>query len=131
MPKPLPLFDPAVRNHARTGPGIMLITGSPDPRMTETPDQLTIETPEQVAIHFPLAGIGSRFLAVLADSLLQAVAYLVLFFIIFLILRTAPDGLQAIARSDEKWFIAAIIVLAFLLHWGYFTLFEAFWNGQT
>ncbi len=99
--------------------------------MDETPDQLTIETPEQVAIRFPIAGIGSRFLAVLADSLLQGVAYGVLFFVIFLILSSAPAGFQAVARADEKWFIAAIILVYFLLHWGYFTLFEAFWNGQT
>ena len=43
--------------------------------MTETPDQLTIDTPEQVAIRFPIAGIGSRFLALLADTVVQLIAY--------------------------------------------------------
>ena len=36
------------------------------------PDQLSIETPEQVALEFPLAGVGSRFLA-LADRHAAAV----------------------------------------------------------
>ena len=35
------------------------------------PDQLSIETPEQVALEFPLAGVGSRFLALAIDTLLQ------------------------------------------------------------
>ena len=98
--------------------------------MDETPDQLTIETPEQVAIRFPIAGIGSRFLAVLADTVVQILIYLVLFFLIFLVISSAPESFQAIARAGEKWFIAAIILFYFLLYWGYFTLFEAFWNGQ-
>lgn len=99
--------------------------------MDETPDQLTIETPEQVAIRFPIAGIGSRFLAVLTDTIVQILVYLVLFFLIFLVISSAPESFQAIARADEEWFIAAIILFYFLLYWGYYTLFEAFWNGQT
>ena len=100
--------------------------------MDETPDQLTIETPEQVAIRFPLAGIGSRFLAVLADSVLQVVAYGVLFFVLFLIIVSAPRAFGIVVQQlGEKWLIAVVILVYFLLHWGYYTLFEAFWNGQT
>ncbi|HEX4066543.1 MAG TPA: RDD family protein [Acidobacteriaceae bacterium] len=99
--------------------------------MSETPDQLTIETPEQVAIRFPVAGIGSRFLALLADSLVQGVAYAVLTLLLLLVISAAPDHLQSVARNSEKWLIAGIILLNFILYWGYFTLFEAYWNGQT
>jgi uncharacterized RDD family membrane protein YckC len=100
--------------------------------MDETPDQLTIETPEQVTIRFPLAGIGSRFLAVLADSVLQVVAYGVLFFVLFLIIVSAPRAFGIVVQQlGEKWLIAVVILVYFLLHWGYYTLFEAFWNGQT
>jgi uncharacterized RDD family membrane protein YckC len=99
--------------------------------MAETPDQLTIETPEQVAIRFPIAGIGSRFLALLADTVIQTIAYVILFFVVLLIISAAPGSFDAVARSGDKWFIAAIILLFFLTYWGYFTLFEAFWNGQT
>ncbi len=100
--------------------------------MDETPDQLTIETPEQVAIRFPIAGIGSRFLAVLADTVVQILAYFVIFLLIFLILTSAPrvNGF-ILSRMGDKWIIAAIILFYFLLYWGYYTLFEAFWNGQT
>ena len=100
--------------------------------MTETPDQLTIDTPEQVAIRFPIAGIGSRFLALLADSVVQGIAYAILFFIFFLILTSAPRLAGIIVdRAGEKWLIAAILLVVFLLRWGYYTVFEAFWNGQT
>ena len=33
-------------------------------------DKLIIETPEQTSLEFPLAGIGSRFLALAIDTLL-------------------------------------------------------------
>ena len=46
--------------------------------MTEPPDKLTIETPEQIPLEFPLAGIGSRFLAAAVDSLVQLVVALAL-----------------------------------------------------
>lgn len=98
-----------------------------------TPDQLTIDTPEQVAIRFPVAGIGSRFLALLADSLIQAIAYAILILLVVLVVSGMPHVANAPApgATAEKWFIAALIVFHFLLYWGYFTLFEAFWNGQT
>jgi uncharacterized RDD family membrane protein YckC len=103
-----------------------------NPAMDETPDQLTIDTPEQVAIHFPIAGIGSRFLAVLADTIVQILLYLVIFLLIFAIVSSAPriNGF-VLERLGDKWIIAAIILFYFLLYWGYYTLFEAFWNGQT
>ena len=35
--------------------------------MDQNSDQLSIDTPELVAIQMPLAGIGSRFIALLVD----------------------------------------------------------------
>jgi uncharacterized RDD family membrane protein YckC len=96
-------------------------------------DQLNIETPEQVDLRFPIAGIGSRFLALLTDSFLQGIALFLMFFAFVLIFSSAKKLPGGVAPSDTaaKWFIAAIFLFYFLLYWGYFSLFEAFWNGQT
>jgi uncharacterized RDD family membrane protein YckC len=91
------------------------------------PEHHTIDTPELVAIEMPLAGIGSRFIAILIDSLLWIVGLFVLL-IVFSILAPA---FHAFNRLSEQWATAIVIFLVFLLQWGYFTLFEAFWNGQT
>jgi uncharacterized RDD family membrane protein YckC len=97
-----------------------------------SPDQLTIDTPEQVAIRFPVAGIGSRFLAILADSAVQVVAYALLILVFVLIATSAPKTAAGdFSHSGEKWLIAGLILFHFLMYWGYFTLFETFWNGQT
>ena len=95
-------------------------------------DQLNIETPEQVDLHLPIAGIGSRFLAILTDTILQIVAelLLLLFFILF-ISTSQRQFLGEVTGTTAKWLIAAILLFHFLLFWGYFALFEAFWNGQT
>ena len=94
--------------------------------------QLTIDTPEQVSIRFPLAGMGSRFLAILIDTLLQIAAYLVLILVFILVLSAAPkNGAGEFSRSGEKWLVAGLILIHFVMYWGYFTLFEGFWNGQT
>jgi uncharacterized RDD family membrane protein YckC len=96
-------------------------------------DQLNIETPEQVDLRFPIAGIGSRFLAILADTAIQAIALFVLVFSFALIVSAAPHvpGTSTMINTGAKWFVAAVVLFYFLLYWGYFSLFEAFWNGQT
>jgi uncharacterized RDD family membrane protein YckC len=95
-------------------------------------DQLTIDTPEQVAIRFPVAGVGSRFLAVFVDSLLQIAVWVALFLVLVLIASSAPKTHAGeLSHTGEKWLIAGLILFHFVLYWGYFALFEAFWNGQT
>jgi uncharacterized RDD family membrane protein YckC len=97
-----------------------------------SPDHLSIDTPEQVAIRFPLAGLGSRFLAILTDSAVQVAAYAVLILIFVLIATSAPKTTSgALSHTGEKWLIAGLILIHFLMYWGYFTLFETLWNGQT
>jgi uncharacterized RDD family membrane protein YckC len=90
-------------------------------------DQLSIETPELIGIDLPLAGIGSRFMAVFIDTLLWFAGLLLLSLALFLLL----PGIHAFSKVSEQWAEAAIIFLVFLFNWGYFTLFEAFWRGQT
>lgn len=91
-------------------------------------DQLNIDTPEQVELHFSIAGIGSRFVAVLIDHILQLAFYIVAAFVFaFLLSGSLGDKLDMLS----KWFLAAFIALNFCLIWGYFALFEAFWHGQT
>jgi len=90
-------------------------------------DQLSIETPELVGIDMPVAGIGSRFVALLVDYLIWAVV-LIAFFII---VAVVDPSLSAFSKMGEKWATAVFVFIPFLLYWGYFTLFEAFWNGRT
>jgi uncharacterized RDD family membrane protein YckC len=100
--------------------------------MSTNPDQLnpeqhSIDTPELVAIQMPLAGLGSRFLALLVDSLLWTAAILLLV-LLFVFLMPA---IRSFNKLSAQWTFAIIVFLIFLFNWGYFTLFEAFWNGQT
>jgi uncharacterized RDD family membrane protein YckC len=90
-------------------------------------DQISIDTPELVSIEMPLAGIGSRFIALLVDYLIWG-AGLVVLTIVALI--TLP-AMHAFNVKSAQWAEAIVIFLVFLFNWGYFTLFEAFWNGRT
>ncbi len=90
-------------------------------------DQLNIDTPELVEIEMPLAGIGSRFIAILVDYLIWGAGLLVLVVAFSLFM----PGLKAFSKASAQWATAIGIFLLFLLQWGYFTLFEAFWNGRT
>jgi uncharacterized RDD family membrane protein YckC len=90
-------------------------------------DQLSIDTPELVAIEMPLAGIGSRFIALLVDYLIWGAGLVVL----LILARLFLPALHAFSRISAQWAEAIVIFIFFLLNWGYFTLFEAFWNGRT
>lgn len=89
--------------------------------------EFTIETPEQTQLRFPLAGIGSRFLALCVDMLIQFVAGMVL--LILGMLLTA--GSLTWWPGGVGWALAVMILLGFVLYFGYFAFFEAIWKGQT
>jgi uncharacterized RDD family membrane protein YckC len=95
--------------------------------MDQNSDQLNIDTPELVAIEMPLAGIGSRFIALLIDTLIWGAGLLVL----ALVLWAFQPALQAFNSLSYQWTVAIFTLTIFLLNWGYFTLFEAFWHGRT
>jgi uncharacterized RDD family membrane protein YckC len=102
----------------------------------ELRDQLSIETPELVSIDVPLAGLGSRCLALFIDYVLQGTALFVgILFLSFLVSLWSGPARPAHPSAGNQWGqkvgVAIAIAIPFLLHWGYFTLFEAFWNGQT
>ncbi|MGD0221838.1 MAG: RDD family protein [Terriglobia bacterium] len=89
-------------------------------------DNLVIDTPEQIPLEFPLAGIGSRFLALALDTLLQAAAGVIL-----AVIAIAMGMRVHKMPSRGAWTFAVLVILWFLVQFGYFMLFEAIWNGQT
>lgn len=96
-------------------------------------EKLIVETPEQTAIEFPLAGIGSRFIAILIDSLIQGAVMLAVVLVLLGIGIGFSNILSSTDTSDAAaiWAIAIIILAVFLVTNGYFILFESIWNGQT
>lgn len=99
---------------------------------------VTVRTPESIAFEYDLAGLGSRFLAVFIDTLIQVVLLLLLIWGIFALAKDAPAGAEARALSHsaayhfgESMGVAAFIFVLFMIFYGYFILFETFWNGQT
>ena len=77
-------------------------------------DQLNIDTPELVAIEMPLAGIGSRFIALLIDTLIWAAGLIVL----GLVLWAFKPALQAFSSLSYQWTVAVFTITIFLLNWG-------------
>jgi len=80
-----------------------------------------------VAIDMPLAGLGSRFAALLVDYLI----WLVVIIAFVIVIALVDPSLSQFSKIGEKWATAISIAVPFLIYWGYFTLFEAFWNGRT
>lgn len=77
---------------------------------------------------FALAGVGSRFLALAIDSLIQAGVGLVVV-VGFLV---GFGTLAAFGRDySTVWMAAVLVAVIFLLTFAYFATFEIVWNGQT
>ncbi|MGO9405572.1 MAG: RDD family protein [Terriglobales bacterium] len=91
-------------------------------------DQLRIDTPEQIALELPLAGIGSRFLALSIDTLIQGVVYLITAFVFII---TMPLGSSVLMFLPKLVGPAVAIFILFAVYWGYFAFFESIWSGQT
>src|SRR5438105_14678618 len=85
-------------------------------------DDLIISTPERVAFQYEIAGIGSRFLAQVVDSLVIMV--------ILIAITILAASLGGVFSSGELAILVEVI-LGFILLAGYFLISEAAWNGQT
>jgi uncharacterized RDD family membrane protein YckC len=87
-------------------------------------ERLTIDTPEQITLELPIAGIGSRFLAVAVDTVLQAL--LIVTGVLAVALGVAPP-LRILRLAGPP----IAILFTFCVYWGYFAFFEIIWSGQT
>lgn len=97
-------------------------------------ETLIIETPEHVELQFALASLGNRFLACAIDHALQFLAMLAVLIIALTVnstIRALSESTLEKAKAGSLWTIAILILSLFVIYFGYFALFEAFWNGQT
>ena len=68
-------------------------------QIDQSSDQLSIDTPELVAIQMPLAGIGSRFIALLVDYVIWFIG---IAFVMWIITFFLPglNGLRYLAALE-------------------------------
>lgn len=90
-------------------------------------ETLDIQTPENVAFGYQVAGIGSRFLATLVDTLLLLLLQIVVILVLVLVL----SGFDLLGETIALWVYAVLGIVSFIFFWGYYIFFEMLWNGQS
>lgn len=97
--------------------------------------EILVVTPENIEIEYELAGIGSRFLANILDTLIQMMIYLGVWVAALILAAAVGLGASALSRTLGAFFaevqVAFAMIAGFLVLWGYFIWFETRWNGQT
>lgn len=95
---------------------------------------LSVKTPESIAFSYELAGLGSRFLAVVLDLLIQGLMFGAIIWGVVLVAAASPATHASHAPTSkfaESIAIAFIVALVFTIFFAYFIVFEAFWGGLT
>lgn len=90
-----------------------------------------MRTPESIAFAYELAGLGSRFLAVFIDGMLQGILAFALIFGLAYAASRLPRGMAQPSHFVQSVAVALFFFALFAIFFGYFILFEVFWNGQT
>lgn len=88
-----------------------------------------VRTGEAVAIEYELAGLGSRFLAVVVDGAAQLAVLAIVFAIG---IGVAPAVLSVLpSKYVGAVALAALVVVLFVVLIGWFVVFETWWSGRT
>jgi uncharacterized RDD family membrane protein YckC len=96
------------------------------------PDEfLQIDTPENVVFGYEVAGVGSRFIAAMIDTIILVVVEVVALVTFGLLLSNSTIFPDEIAEAIGGWIAAIYGLLAFVILWGYYIVFEMLWNGQS
>ena len=95
-------------------------------------DRYVLETPESIEVEFEPAGLGSRFCAMLIDSLWIALAVVVLI-TLFELLGPGTLFPDHVRGSNWRGWVAGVVlaVLMIVIFDGYFIFFELLMRGQT
>jgi uncharacterized RDD family membrane protein YckC len=86
----------------------------------ELDELLSIDTPENVVFGYEIAGIGSRFMAALVDTIVIVILEIAVNLILILI-----------APREPGWVVAVLGLISFGILWGYYIFFELSWSGQS
>lgn len=97
--------------------------------MTLPDEHLRIDTPENVMFDYEVAGIGSRFLAALVDTLLILILQVIAFLSTWMLANLFDSPLDE--GNSLTWIAAVVGLISFALLWGYYVFFEVLWNGQS
>lgn len=86
---------------------------------------IAVRTPEQVSVKFPLAGIGTRAIAHLIDTVILLIVY------VLLTIGAVVWNWTHVFGGALPYVIGFLILTGFLLLWAYFIVFETVWTGRT
>ncbi len=81
---------------------------------------------DNIEIEQPIARLGSRALAAFFDYLFLFLAQILAFVVARSLTTLLPGDLE-----DNGWFVATMIVLVFVVEWGYFAVSEIIGHGKT
>src|SRR4051812_4285295 len=97
-------------------------------RLSQTVD---IETPELVVVSYTVAGMGSRVYAALIDLAICALFFLGVIVGVLLLNRSSAAELATEPSPTAAWAVAVMVIMQFVILWGYYLLFEGLRDGQT
>jgi uncharacterized RDD family membrane protein YckC len=87
-------------------------------------------TPENIEVTYELAGIGSRFLAAFVDHLFQILILLGVWFAMSFVSQALSMS-RVFGGGAPLWVQAVLLLMTFIVLFGYFTAFELAWAGRT
>ncbi|HEY8344352.1 MAG TPA: RDD family protein [Bacillota bacterium] len=90
-----------------------------------------IITPENVELDYKIADVGSRFLALCIDTLIQWLTMLGVIFLLTLLNVKELNLDTRMAGFSESVVIGIVIALPFVFQFLYFVILETAWSGQT
>lgn len=94
-------------------------------------NQHIVETPENISFRYPVAGIGSRFLAILVDTLIQVSLYVLLLVILLIAGVASTTGTNEWVRGLSNYLVAGLFIVLFMIQFGYFIIVEILSGGQS
>lgn len=94
-------------------------------------DVHTMVIPENVELNYEIAGIGSRFLALLLDSLVQILISGALVIALYALFGFKTDWNRHLTNLAKGVTAFIVIILLFIVIIGYHLILETIMNGQT
>lgn len=98
-------------------------------------ERVHISTPDHVSLEFELAGPGSRFSAYAIDSLFNILLIIVVVLLVYasgaIVTLRSIIGAAKGSSWSASWALALVVLIIFLINWGYYVFFEGLGKGST